>query len=151
MNDLIPKDAFIGKAKLKLTNGPDVSVIKKPVKLKRKSFDPSVGIEPDMYRYTGNVNPFKDSKEFVKYYRAFVHLYNNEAKFPLFSVDVQFAGLILDMLMDSNRKEKAFLDGWIKFYCENKLRGEKIKKPKHTSLFSFKDTFKKYNEIFYTF
>ena len=95
------------------------------------------------------LNPFKNAKEFVQYYRAFVKNTNKDAEFGKFSFDAGQATEILDALKENHRDNKTFLNAWIRYFIENKLKGDKIYDIYKTSVKAFKETFENYNQIFY--
>ena len=136
--DLIPDETNLVKVK-KEKKGRKT---KKKVKSKGDS-------KPKAYTYGGDVNPFKNSKEFVKYYRSILYYFDSKVKFENFAVDVQVAGKIMDSLGEKDRKNKTFLKAWIRYYKDHKLKGLKIYNTKHTSLKSFMGSFDKFNAFFH--
>jgi len=142
MKELIPDNPnIVGRKKIRQKKDP-----KKRITRKGRN---SSGA-PDLLTYGGEVDPFKDSSCFVRYYRAFLRnllakkprFYHDEKlKFASFESDVVYAGVILDLLYESQRKNKQFLDTWITDYFEHKLSGKKIRHIDKTSMRAFKESF----------
>lgn len=109
----------------------------------------SLPSEPKMYRYDGEVDPFKDARELMRYYRAFLTMkFSKSVNFDGFENDAPYAAQILDLLIANKRSDKAFLNGWLNHFCEHKLKGAKAYKTKYTSMKILKDTFVEFNPLF---
>ena len=50
----------------------------------------------------------------------------------------------MDILIENNRKDKIFLKAWLKYFCDYKLKGQKMLKIKWTSMKMFKDSFSEF-------
>lgn len=140
-SELVPKNQNVAKQRRE----------KRPRKIKDVVLpvNASQSSEPKLYRFDGEVNPFKDTKEFMRYYRAFLTMrFYKSVKFDMFRNDANYASEILDMLVSSNRNDKVFLNGWLSHFCEHKLKGTKAYKVKYTSMKALKDTFSEFNPIF---
>jgi len=105
--------------------------------------------EVKMYRFDGEVDPFKDTREFMRYYRAFLIMkFSRSIKFDGFQNDAIYAAQILDLLIANKRNDKVFLNGWLNYFYENKLKGLKMYKTKYTSMKALKETFEQFNPLF---
>ena len=100
----------------------------------------------EAFDYKGDVDPFKNVPHFMRYYRAFLQVIAQlRVKFDAFDIDSLYASQILDLLQDNNRSNKVFLNGWLLYFCQYKLKGKKASKIKYTSMKAFKETFEEYN------
>ncbi len=138
-NDIIPKNSNL----IKIRNSS--AKIKKPKKVAvNKTSD-----EVTVYNYVGNIDPFLNSTHFLNYYRSVLSYLSssNEAfiRFPSYSEDTPYAAKILDIMAEHSRKNKIFLNSWIKFFYDFKLKGDKSIKIKYTTLHEFMKTFDEYN------
>lgn len=102
----------------------------------------------EVYAFSGDVDPFKDAPNFMRYYRSFLGqlIQNNGIVFEPFNVDSIYATQVLDLLHINGRSNKVFLNSWLRYFYEYKLKGEKALKTKYTNLNAFKATFKEYND-----
>lgn len=90
--------------------------------------------------------PFKNSLDFLKYYRSFLRVYNSNVKLCPFHTELLCAGEILDMMILNGRNgDLRFLKFWIKFFYVNCLKGNNVFREDKTSLRAFKQTFDVYN------
>ena len=144
--ELIPKDPNLVKVKKEKSKKESKEEGKEAKKKKAKNKD---GSKPKTYSYKGSVDPFKNSKEFVRYYRSILYHYDNGVRFENFAVDTHSAGMILDDLGEKEKKDKTFLKSWIRFYKDYNLKGLKIYNSKHTSLKAFKESFDKFNNFYH--
>jgi len=104
---------------------------------------------PTLMRWQGNIDPFSDSLQFMKYYRSILqNKTGGNIVFNSMESDAGVAAQILDLMVERKRN-KDFLDTWIHYFYDNNLKGQKALKPKYTSLRCFKDTFESYNETFH--
>lgn len=101
----------------------------------------------DKYVFDANVDPLRDAKHFMEYYRASLqqHFHHTRIKFDGHGSDALYATQILDLLIENKRSDQAFLNGWIRYFYEYRLKGNKNNKAKYTSLKAFKDTFDEFN------
>ena len=100
----------------------------------------------EAYTYTGNVDPLKNAVHFMKYYRAFLsQCAKGKIKFDQYNIDSIYATQVLDLLQDHNRCNKVFLNAWLRYFCDYRLKGHKAFKTKYTSIKTFKETFEEYN------
>jgi len=137
-DELVPKDPNL--IKIRKTDKPS----------KTKKALPSEDSLPKLYSWDAEVNPFKDSREFVRYYHVFLeHCSGGSVKFEDIAVDVRYASEILDVMAENNRKDKVFLNAWLKYFFDNKLKGQKTLKEKYTGVKVFQETFEKFNAAFY--
>jgi len=141
-NDLLPKNPCIG-GKVKYEK------VRKSIKVKDVVEQDKETPKQKKYVFNDNVDPFLNARIFTEYYRAYIKTINNRAKLDGFSSDVRNAGIVMDLLIENNRSDKLFLNSWLKFYCENSLKGNKIFNTKYTSLYSFGKTFDQYKNIYY--
>ena len=91
-----------------------------------------------------SIDPFRNSKEFVQYYRSVVKTKNNSAIFYKYETEVIHASRILDKLSEKDRGSKDFLTSWIFYYINKSLNGEYAKKKDKTSLKSFGESLEEY-------
>lgn len=105
--------------------------------------------EPVLMRWKGDLDPFADTLQFMKYYRYVLHSKTEgRVAFNSMNSDSVAATRIMDVLAEAKR-DKLFLDSWIRYFYDNNLKGEKALKPKYTSLYAFLKTFEGYNEKFH--
>jgi hypothetical protein len=98
------------------------------------------------YTYDGIVDPFLNSLHLIKYYRSVLsYLGGSDIVFAPYNEDTPYAAKILDVLVENSRSDKIFLNSWIRYFYDYKLKGEKSKKVKYTSLMKFLETFDEYN------
>jgi hypothetical protein len=138
-DDIIPKNPNIAKNRRIKHNKPFSSNV---------STISDVSNEPiTAYDYSGTVDPFLNSLHLVKYYRSLLsYLVGlNNIAFAPYCEDTPYAAKVLDILAEHSRSNKIFLNSWIRFFYEYKLKGEKAKKTKYTSLMAFLETFNEYN------
>lgn len=137
--ELVPKDQNIVKKRRERK-------LKTNIKMPEHLSEPS---EPKLYRYDGEVNPFKDAKEFMRYYRAFLTMkFFKSVNFDGYQNDAIYAAQILDILIANKRNDKVFLNGWLSHFCDQKLKGTKAYKTKYTSMKALKETFVEFNPLF---
>jgi hypothetical protein len=99
------------------------------------------------YSYSGDVDPFSDARSFMFYFRAFLQQsVSQRIQFNAYEVDAPFAARILDILQEKNRSNRAFLNGWLKYFATYRLKGQKFEKTQYTSLRVFEETFDEYNK-----
>ena len=138
--DLVPKNSNLAKKQRKQRAKKKVDPEKSPAPQKASKVS-----------YSKEINPFKDSQQFVYYYKAFLQQCSGTTsiRFDNFSSDVEVAGSVLDLLHDSNRKTREFLDTWLEYFFEHNLKGNKMYQVKNTSIRTFRYTFERFNETFY--
>lgn len=126
---------------------PKNSNMVKPRKKRTGKITPKLSSgKVDTYSFSGTVEPFKNALHFVEYYRAFLrYRIQSKMKFDNFSCDAVYASQILDLLNDKGRSNKIFLNAWLYYFCEHKLKGNKSSKIKYTSIKAFKESFIEYN------
>jgi hypothetical protein len=107
--------------------------------------------KPEKTRYDKSINPFHDAHSLMEYYKASLQHLSGKINIPLgdIQVDSRCALEIIDLLRLSNLENKQFLNEWIKYFFEQKLKGEKIFKSKYTALSVFRYTFEAYKETYY--
>ena len=142
--ELVPDNPNMIKSKKVKTSHP-----KKKTHVKSQVENPGEGIRATMFTFDRSVDPFRNARDFVRYYYARIRDYDEKARFENFGVDACDATRLLDLMTEEGRDTKTFLDAWIKYFIEWKLKGEKAKNSKHTSIKIFMKSFEKYNEIFY--
>jgi len=91
-----------------------------------------------------SLEPMKDSKSLVQFYRSVVKSKYGDAQFHEYRVEVRHAGVILDTIKGSGHDEE-FLKSWILFFAESKLKGHNSKSKDKTSLKSLQETYSDYN------
>jgi len=144
MKELVPKDSSLVKKKRK--KKVDKEPVEK-VEVIKENQEAVEEKEVKTLRYVGALDPLKDSPELVKYFRAFLTIYSEgHVKFGDFQVDTPYAAKALDEMKISKRESKEFLDEWLKYFFDNKLKG---RMSKVASLEMFEKTFKNFNETFY--
>ena len=100
--------------------------------------------------YGGDIDPFKDSLAFMKYYHMFIQTHvSSRARFESYSIDSLSSASILDALIDKGKNNKEFLDAWLDYFCKNSLKGTKCMKPKYTSMKLFSETLEDFCQRFY--
>lgn len=133
-DDIIPKNSNL--VKTRRTNSQ-----KRTFKADKVSSDDVIA-----YTYEGTVNPFLNSLHLIKYYRSVLsYLGGSDIVFAPYNEDTPYAAKILDILVENSRSDKIFLNSWIRYFYEYRLKGEKSKKVKYTSLMAFLETFEEYN------
>jgi len=141
--DLLPANSMLGKRK---------RIRKKSVKKYIASPDRA---EVSNWKNEIETNPLDTEKAFISYYKNFLKYYSNQnlnSMMPNFSnyrKDLILASEILDTLKDHDRKTEFFLDRWLTYFCQNHLKGTKIKYVKNTSLANLKKTFIDFKNVFY--
>ena len=131
-DDIIPKNANLIKVR---------GEKKKKVKVQQKAVktEPSI---PKALVYEGEIDPLEDTRSFMKYYRIFLEqCLGQKITFDGYSYDSVFATDILDLMIISGKSNMSFLNAWLKWYCDTKLKGIRVQKVKYTSMKAFKDTF----------
>jgi len=94
--------------------------------------------------------PFTDSKQFAQYYRRTIKsLKGDRIILNPFDKDATEAGAVMDRLIEAKKNNVSFLDAWIKYFAEEKLKGTKGKSRNFSSVKHFGETFQEYNGIFY--
>ena len=137
MSDLIPKNPNLVRIKKDRIN--------KPKKVKEIVLG-KLPEKPQALSYEGDPDPFKDAPSFIKYYRAFLQITKSNVAFDNFGVDAQYAAKILDILAENGRSgNKIFLNAWLRYFCDYKLKGDKCMKSKYTSMKVFGETFSDFN------
>lgn len=144
-----------------IASDPNLGNISKKIdsidKKKKASKPKEVKVKLESWKYTENINPFKNGRKFVEYYRAYMINSSNEKskdykmeqiKFENMGIDAKTATEILDLLSDSGRNNHDFLKAWFSYYLDKELIGIKITTPKYTSLVALKKTFDKFNQVF---
>lgn len=127
---------------------PDNPNLVKPqrVKVIKKTSSNVLDNKVEVYKYDGEVYPFKNAVHFIKYYRAFLsQCSSGKTKFDRYDTDTIYATQILDLLQEKSRSNKVFLNSWIRYFYDYRLKGNKMLKTKYTSLKTFKETFEEYN------
>jgi hypothetical protein len=110
----------------------------------------SVTSTPVALVYSGDINPLKDPRTFIKYYRMFIETHvNSRAKFEPYAIDTLSSSRILDALIDKSKSNKEFIDAWMDYFCKNYLKGTKCMKPKYTAMKLFSDTLEDFCKTFY--
>lgn len=133
-DDIIPKNPNL--VKTRRTNSQ-----KRTFKTRSEPSDDVIA-----YNYEGTVNPFLNSLHLIKYYRSVLsYLGGSDIIFAPYNEDTPYAAKVLDILVENSRSNKIFLNSWIRYFYEFKLKGEKSKKVKYTSLMTFLETFDEYN------
>jgi hypothetical protein len=101
----------------------------------------------ERYDFSNDVDPFKNVPNFIEYYRAWLQIHHKSIsiRFESFAGDTIYAAQIMDMLRENNRSDIVFLVGWIKYFYDYRLKGNKMYKSKYTSLKAFMETFGEYN------
>ena len=97
------------------------------------------------------INPTKDSSHLARYYRAFLQQHSGNARiqFDGIASDAEVAAEILDLLEDSGRKNKEFINAWLEYFYDEKLKGGKVYDSKYTSMREWRYSFERFNERFY--
>lgn len=137
-NELVPSNPNLGRKK----RGRPPK--KKDVTAVAETKGEKEGIKAESTGFYETIDPFKDSKSFVQYYRTYLRSHDNKMVFEPFASDAETAASILDLMLDNSMNNKQFLDSWLNYYIENALKGERVTKTKHTSLKTFKLTFEKF-------
>ena len=111
----------------------------------------SVPKTPVKKKYDKKIEPFEDSKQFVKYYKAFLQQYSGTTSicFDDFESDAGVAAEILDLLAIHGRKNKEFLDTWLKYFFDHDLKGLKMYKAEHTAMRTFRYSFEKFKDAYF--
>lgn len=135
MNELIPKNKNIVKVRGKIGRPKkEVVVVPRPPE------------KPQALRFGVNPDPFRDAPSLMRYYRSFLQdAMKGKVRCDNFESDAVPATEILDKLAEHHRKDKVFLNAWLKDFCDNKLKGDKAIKIKYTSMRVFKETFDQFN------
>jgi hypothetical protein len=112
---------------------------------KEKKSKPSDKVQA--YTYDGDIDPFKNALHFIKYYEALLSQFaqGGRISFNSISSDSLYATQILDLLQEKGRSNKVFLNAWVRYFYDYKLKGNKALKTKYTSLKNLKETFEEYN------
>jgi hypothetical protein len=112
---------------------------------KEKKSKPSDKVQA--YTYDGDIDPFKNALHFIKYYSALLSQFAQGGRISCASIesDSLYATQILDLLQEKGRSNKVFLNAWVRYFYEYKLKGNKALKTKYTSLKNLKETFEEYN------
>lgn len=99
------------------------------------------------YTYDGDVDPFKNALHFIKYYGALLSQFAQGGRVSFASIDSDslYATQILDLLQEKGKSNKVFLNAWVRYFYDYKLKGGKALKTKYTSLKTFKETFEEYS------
>jgi len=120
---------------------------------KRKSSPPNVSDFQEVNRnaplmgWKHDANPFFNNRKFIEYCDMVLRFFHKDIKLDSYSaINMDEAGKIMDLLKENNRNNKEFLDGWLKYYATNYLRGNKIYNTKYTGMKTIKSTFAEYNE-----
>jgi len=104
-----------------------------------------IGVEPLKPKnlvYEGEIDPLRDTKSFMQYYRIFLNqCLNTKVTYDGYGLDSVFATDILDKMIENKKSNLSFLNAWLKWFCDNKLKGDKVGKTKYTSMKALKDTF----------
>lgn len=124
---------------------------RKPRKKNKKTTPVSSDGKPIKQAYTKVLKPFEDSNDLIKYYRAFLQQYSGNARilFGNFACDTAVATELLDLLKERGRDNKAFLDAWLEYFHDHKLKGGKIYKKESTEMRQLLYSFERFNEIYY--
>jgi len=135
-----------------IPSNPNLTRLAPLKKRKEKKIKLKIGMdtsEPKAMIYAGDLNPFKDARVFNSYYRGFLSfMIGNEVVFGHMDSECLFAAQILDLLIEKSRIDKVFLNAWLKYFVDTRLKGKKHLKTKYTSLKTLKDTFEKFNVLF---
>jgi len=131
-DDIIPKNANLIKVR---------GEKKKKVKVQQDAVKAEPAT-PKVLVYEGEINPLEDTRSFMKYYRIFLeYCLGQKVTFDGYSYDSVFATDILDLMIISGKNNMSFLNAWLKWYCDTKLKGIRVQRVKYTSMKAFKDTF----------
>ena len=137
MEEIVPKNAHIARRKV------GIKRIKRHMENQiAPGTHPSLeGAKATVYNYKGEIDPFLDARQFVKFYHSCLQSFSGgKAKFNPFASDINDANRILDNLKDAGRdKDKNFLTAWIRYFYDYHLKGIKIFKRKYTALKIFGD------------
>lgn len=110
---------------------------------------PSFGLPPELHNFSYVPHsPLENSTEFVKYYHTAIYRSYPGARFEHFVIDARTACDILDRLLDLGHNNMKFLNAWINFYIDHKLKGRKAYSPFYTSMKAFYDTFDQFNSLY---
>ena len=112
-----------------------------------------IGVEPLKPKnlvYEGEIDPLRDTKSFMQYYRIFLgQCLNEKITYDGYGSDSVFATDILDKMIENKKSNLSFLNAWLKWFCDNKLKGDKFSKTKYTSMKALKDTFAEFACSYY--
>lgn len=140
--ELTPDDPNLRKIRSK-------RIIDKSKRPNTNDMDGELGPLAQACTFDGDIDPFEDANVFTHYYRFLLKGANAKVQLNNFGSETEYAGQIMDMLMEKGKKNKMFLDSWIMNYIKHSLKGKKIYSGKFTSMKSFKDSFEKYDRLYY--
>lgn len=123
----------------------------KKAKKVKKDEDPSKRKAPKTVRYNKQLKPLEEGNDLARYYRAYLQrlVGTTNIRFEKLQTDYRVAVEIVDLLRTHNVSNKEFLNTWIEYFFEHKLKGDKVLKTKYTSLRVFQYTFDRFKEASY--
>ena len=123
---------------------------KRQKKVEQKK-DPSEVGKPKKLRFNTTLQPLEKGPDLIKYYKAYLQGLAGtiNIKFEEVQIDSGTSVEIIDLLRIHGVKNKDFLDAWIEYFYEHRLKGDKISKDKYTALRVFRYTFDRFKETYY--